>query len=184
MSSRSTGEARYLNFTNEPYPRDIMLALRIKHIRDALSAVNGNASMIASLNDLAAHGITANLIVDYGISSSSIASCVGQLNAGVVESLEGPNELNSCCHDANWIADDQAEMPEIKTAVTTYPALAEITIYRTVIMPEYLPNPAGTTGQKESTVMLKFLANIGQEFKVAEAVGATVLSDIDAFAAG
>ncbi len=32
--------------------------------------------------------------------------------------------------------------------------------------------------------MLKFLANIGQEFKVAEAVGAAVLSDIDAFAVG
>ncbi len=47
-----------------------------------------------------------------------------------------------------------------------------------------IPNPAGTTGQKETHVMLKFLANIGQEFKVAEAVGAAVLSDIDAFAAG
>jgi hypothetical protein len=101
-----------IHFGNGAYgPQEYILALlqamNIHHIRDGLSIIPGNYYAISSFNLLQANGIYADLIATNKQSIATTISEVQTLISGEVESLEGPNELDICCRDTNWIKDDQ-----------------------------------------------------------------------------
>ena len=99
-------------YTNLSYVQGLLQAMNIHHVREGMSIIPGNSYVINALNTLGANGIKADLVSTNGYTVSSIASIIGLLNSGDVDAVEGPNELDICCGDANWTADDKFTMME------------------------------------------------------------------------
>jgi hypothetical protein len=125
----------------------LVRGLGIQHIREGASIVPGNAYVISSLNALATNGIHADLIGDQHQSFNSLTSIISQLNAGVVEAVEGPNEIDNTyfSQDMNWVKDDQFQQQQVlwpyakahagvkalgpSTAFTTYASIGDLSNY-------------------------------------------------------
>jgi hypothetical protein len=100
-------------YGNEPYIKALLQSLAVTCIRDSLQQTTVIAPM---LNDLAASGIQADLNVATGEDASYINSRLNMLNSGVVNCLEGPNELNQSGNQ-NWFIDDLNEQRAMKQAL-------------------------------------------------------------------
>lgn len=100
-------------YNNLSFVTNLLKALNIHHIRDGLSVIPGNSYVINAYNTLAANGIHSDLLSNQGLTQANLASLLGQLNPGVVDALEGPNELDICCGDSSWQLDDAFEMQQV-----------------------------------------------------------------------
>ena len=137
-------DAEYGNYA---YTLSLLQAMNMHHIRDGLSTLS-NGYVQSTLNSLAAVGIHASLTVSNNQSASSITSYLALVNSGVADTIEDPNELDICCGDGNWVADDQNETKNVvwpfvqanypsmtvigpSTGASSYQPLGDLSAYET-----------------------------------------------------
>ncbi len=112
------------SFSKDPaenrYVISLLQAAKIRHIRGAdIQTMTegwygpGNRQAYIDFYDtLSAAGIRSTLLTtsDYNAHTvqtpAVIAAALGAFRRGTIEALEAPNELDSCCGDAGWPADD------------------------------------------------------------------------------
>jgi hypothetical protein len=134
----SVGVNVHLGYTDTPYReeaavRDRLLELGVRYVRDGIA--QKRPDVYRRMRELARHGVRTNLIVgdplqrwDIGPLDAQLDLIAGELApAGVVASLEGPNEYDLAGQD-NWAAPLRDYQRRFFEGVRARPALAGIPV--------------------------------------------------------
>lgn len=92
----------YGNYSNYPYIQAILVAARIHHVRDGMQPYETAVWESNEYNALGAAGIKADLVVNQYEPFGEVVGDMLMINPGVIEAIENSNELDICCHIANW----------------------------------------------------------------------------------
>ena len=129
----NSGYPRYSQ--NQAYAVALLRAAQIRHARGYdLQFGPADATSIAFVNAMASAGIRSSAGMTSAFNArtpetpSYLSSAIAVLQPGAVEALEGPNELDTCCGDANWAADDRSSMQTLAKATSTQANLAGLPI--------------------------------------------------------
>ncbi|HEX7637668.1 MAG TPA: hypothetical protein VF457_04660, partial [Burkholderiaceae bacterium] len=114
----------YPSYTRVAAPvRQALVDSGVRHVRDGFAPATRSA-FYAALNDLAAQGIRADLIVAYGMDAGEIARDAAALAPGALEAIEAPNEYDHS--GAGWDTRLANELAALRPALKASPTLAGV----------------------------------------------------------